>query len=426
MKIGLAINGGGAALAVALSLFNPAALAQTDRFVATTGSNAGNTCLNAATPCASVGHAISQANVGDRVRVAAGTYTESLTIDRDIEISGVGSNETIIQAAASPGAVVQRVIFVNSGQQLLLRHLTVRHGFADGSSSISRRGGGIYLDGGDLELEDVILTANRARSDGGAIYNSSGTVTVLNSDIRSNWGCQIGGSCGNGGAINNFSGALTLRNTLLRGNEAGRGGAIYTGGAGNSLSLTNVALTGNLAANLGGAIANVAGQLQLTNVVFSANRAIGEGGGLHSQSSGATPVIRNSIFWNNQDNSGVGTAGASIFNSALTATTVSHSLIQGCGGSGGGWNADCGADLGGNLVPQNPGFTEAISPGSAPNSNGYFRQGTASPVINRGNNAYIAGVSTDLDGWARIIDGVVDLGPYEFGNDGLFRDRFEQ
>ncbi|MCC5865580.1 MAG: hypothetical protein JJU31_10710 [Wenzhouxiangella sp.] len=340
-------------------------------------------------------------------------------------MTGYTSDETIIQAAASPGAVVQRVIFVNSGQQLLLRHLTIRHGFADGSSSISRRGGGIYLDGGQLELEDVILTANRARSDGGAIYNSSGTVTVLNSDIRSNQGCQIDGSCGNGGAINNFSGALTLRNTLLRGNEAGRGGAIYTSGAGNTLSMTNVAVTGNLAANLGGAIANVAGQLQLTNVVFSANRAIGEGGGLHSQSSGATPVIRNSVFWNNQDNSGIGTAGASIFNSALTSTTVSHSLIQGCGGSGGGWNADCGADLGGNVLPQNPGFTEAISPGSTPNPNGYFRQGTASPLINRGNNAYIAGVGTDLDGWARIIDGVVDLGPYEFGNDGLFRDRFE-
>ncbi|MCC5865581.1 MAG: hypothetical protein JJU31_10715 [Wenzhouxiangella sp.] len=91
MKIAFAINGGGAALAAALALFNPAALAQTERFVATTGSNGGNTCMNAATPCASVGHAISQANAGDRVRVAAGTYTESLTIDRHIEISGVAS-----------------------------------------------------------------------------------------------------------------------------------------------------------------------------------------------------------------------------------------------------------------------------------------------------------------------------------------------
>ncbi len=47
-------------------------------------------------------------------------------------------------------------------------------------------------------------------------------------------------------------------------------------------------------------------------------------------------------------------------------------------------------------------------------------------MINQGDNSFITGVSTDLDGFARIIDGTVDLGPYEFGSDlFIFRDRFE-
>ncbi len=416
-----------AGLVLAAALSGSPALAQTDRFVATSGSDGGNSCVNSGSPCATIGHALNQSNAGDRIQVAAGVYTETLSIDRNIEIRGAGPDQTFIQAAASPGAVTQRVIFVEASRDLSLRQLTVRHGYADGSSSVSRRGGGIYLDGGVLTLEFVALAANRARSSGGAIYNNAGSITGLHVDFQSNRGCQLGGGggCGDGGAINNLSGSLNLTNSFLRGNEAGRGGAVYSSGTGATMSLTNVALTGNYAANLGGAIANVAGQPQLTNVVFSANRAIGDGGGLHSQSTGAAPVIRNSIFWNNQDQSGVGTRTASLFNSALTQTSVAHSMIQGCAGSGGGWDSDCGTDLGGNLVPANPNFVEPIMPASAPSALGYFRQNTGSPVIGQGNNSFIASVTTDLDGLARIVDGTVDLGPYEFGNDGLFRDRFE-
>jgi hypothetical protein len=38
----------------------------------------------------------------------------------------------------------------------------------------------------------------------------------------------------------------------------------------------------------------------------------------------------------------------------------------------------------------------------------------ASPCINAGNNSYIT-TATDKDGKPRIINGAVDMGPYEFG-----------
>lgn len=132
------------------------------------------------------------------------------------------------------------------------------------------------------------------------------------------------------------------------------------------------------------------------------------------------------MFWNNRDRNGTGTARSSIASSALSNPRISHSLVQGCGSSGAGWDQDCGEDLGNNLPNQNPQFTDPIGPDHAPSAAGYFRQLSGSPLINQGNNQFIAGVDLDLDGRARIVNAVVDLGPYEFGNDGLFKDRFEQ
>jgi len=47
-----------------------------------------------------------------------------------------------------------------------------------------------------------------------------------------------------------------------------------------------------------------------------------------------------------------------------------------------------------------------------------------SPVRDQGNNIFVAGIDTDLDGAARIFGGTVDLGPYE-GTDLIFADGFE-
>ena len=42
----------------------------------------------------------------------------------------------------------------------------------------------------------------------------------------------------------------------------------------------------------------------------------------------------------------------------------------------------------------------------------------------QGNNTFVTGIATDLDGEARIFGGIVDLGPYE-GTDLIFSDGFE-
>lgn len=105
-----------ALLVVAVSVWaaQPAALAQpgaADRYVAVSGDDTLNDCLNPAAPCRTIAHAVDQADPGDTVRVAEGTYLENLTIYRPLILEGgyeaatwtrdIDLYETIIDGSAS-------------------------------------------------------------------------------------------------------------------------------------------------------------------------------------------------------------------------------------------------------------------------------------------------------------------------------------
>ena len=61
------------------------------RYVALTGSDAGNDCTDAATPCATLVHACGLANTGDTIELSAGTYNEpGLVIDKALYFVGAG------------------------------------------------------------------------------------------------------------------------------------------------------------------------------------------------------------------------------------------------------------------------------------------------------------------------------------------------
>ena len=63
------------------------------RYVATTGSDTSNNCTNMLSPCATLTHAVDQANDGDTINIAAGTYDEaaSLLIEKQLIIEGLGA-----------------------------------------------------------------------------------------------------------------------------------------------------------------------------------------------------------------------------------------------------------------------------------------------------------------------------------------------
>jgi hypothetical protein len=71
---------------------SPAASAPVEH-VSTTGTDSGN-CISA--PCATINYAISQAPSGQTIRVAAGTYNQTVNVSKPVKIMGAGASSTTI------------------------------------------------------------------------------------------------------------------------------------------------------------------------------------------------------------------------------------------------------------------------------------------------------------------------------------------
>jgi len=449
------------------------------RFVdGNSGSDSGNNCTGAATPCSTIARAITVAQAGDTIEIANATYTEMLVVDKALAMRGQSRAGTIIQAAADRGTASDRVINVDDDTDFELSDATIRHGRAGVGTSDGDNGGGLECLGGDLLLERVTFSANDAEglgaglrsggnvvvmtdvtfsengdsatSNGGGAFlgdnfvvtdatlanvvfenntaNNGGGLRLANAQALLSGVAFIGNSTeDNGGGLvyegsNSVVSSLELRNVAFVGNSAGvGGGGMFSVTNDTPYSMVNVLFSGN-AANLGGALFNQAGldggSRVLTNVTMSGNRAELRGGAI------AQPremIFRNTVIWNNSDPSGTGTAEATMDDFfSDDVIEVSNSLLQGYPANEfpGSNNLD-GTDPG-----NNPLFREAVNPNGAPSPAGNLRLQLESPVRDQGNNSFVAGIDTDLDGEARIFDGIVDLGPYE-GTDVLFADGFE-
>ncbi len=83
-------------------------------YVSTTGSDAAN-CTSPSTACATINGAIGKAVAGDTIKVAAGTYDQTVAIDKAIRLAGAGATKTIINGAGiDPGGTTYGVLYVGS------------------------------------------------------------------------------------------------------------------------------------------------------------------------------------------------------------------------------------------------------------------------------------------------------------------------
>jgi predicted outer membrane repeat protein len=306
-------------------------------------------------------------------------------------------------------------------------------------------------------LVNVTFIGNSAGVHGGAIYSQAINGTSNPSLIEVTF---FDNSAVKGGAVYNFgfNGASSpnLRDVNFSENSAVYGGAMYSLGnqgdsnpilvnvafSGNSAdtwggamvnegrdsgysspSLKNVVFSGNSALN-GGAIYNFVSSGTsfpiLSNVTFSGNSAGKDGGAMYNDGSSgglSSALVRNSILWNNKDISGIGTITAAIYN-ASTTTKLINSIVQGSF-PGNSWIGGS-YDNGGGNIDEDPKFIAPVDPATAPTTNGNLRLQSNSPAIDVGDNTFVSGVTTDLAGEPRIVDGdedgtlTVDMGAYEY------------
>ncbi len=282
---------------------------------------------------------------GGTVNIAAGTYTESLTVNKTLTLTGVSSGTTIIQAVTG-----QRVITVTAGNKLRLENLTVTGG------QTTDVGGGVYLVNGSLTLVNCRLANNSAAYGGGVFQaDASGRVDVIDSRIELNTtsnhggGLYVSGSAAftnaqilsntaswHGGGVHVQSGRADLIGGVFSGNRAinGNGGAVNLNG---SITISGTQIVSNTAINGGGLQQwNVGPAVSITNTRFERNVARGVGGGAAVSS---TLSISNSTFVSNTVDSGNGnsTFGGGVYAGAASqifaSTFTGNSALCLYGGS---------------------------------------------------------------------------------------------
>ena len=198
-----------------------------------------------------------------------------------------------------------------------------------------------------------------------------------------------GGADASGGGIRN-AGNLTLLNLAIRNNtvQNGDGGGIANLSSGR-MQLTNVTLSGNVAASRGGGIGNdVGGSMQLVNVTLTDNGAF-QGGNIDNL--GDAQLV-NTIVVNSRTGSNC---------TGLAILTLGHNIDDG---------ESCGLIAPGDLPDTDPGL-------GAPIGTFVYPLSVGSPAIDAGDNGHCP--ATDQRGAPRPTDGNADgtfrcdIGAYE-------------
>jgi hypothetical protein len=100
------------------------------RFVnATGGTDASNDCLTQGNPCLTIQHAVdgdtTAACSGDTVNVAAGTYTEQVTIDTVLSLVGTGATIQVPAPPPPPLADTHDIVTIGAMANVELTGFTV-------------------------------------------------------------------------------------------------------------------------------------------------------------------------------------------------------------------------------------------------------------------------------------------------------------
>jgi hypothetical protein len=287
-----------------------------------------------------------------------------------------------------------------------------------GNSSLSVGGGvGNF---GTLTMTNCTVTHNSAGFYGGGLFNAqtTSTLTLNNCTVRDN-----SATGGTGGGVANFA-ALTVTDSTFSGNSASGGGGLanfVTGSNAPTLNMSNSTVSGNSADISGGGFLNAGGAATLTNCTFNGNSA-SLGGGIVNDAAGTLNVTSCTISGNSANDGGgidqrFGTM--SLGNSIVAANTAPQDKdIRGVITTDLGHNL-LGASLSGTTFGPGNVYTDTPMLGALANNGGPTQTMAllpGSPAIDAGDNALVAGITTDQGGALRTVGASVDIGAFEVQN----------
>ncbi|MEW6608856.1 MAG: right-handed parallel beta-helix repeat-containing protein, partial [bacterium] len=369
--------------------------------------------------------------IDGKVVVLPGTYTEAVYINKRIAIIGAGTDSTIITAIGIPDTNTVTFDGYDANGTITGFIITGGIGYLGGA--------GIYCQN---DTNPTIIN-NTISNNWWGIYCNNSSPTITNNIILESNYCSI--SCegnsspsvtnntisGNGRGIVCWESSPTITNNTIAGNDDC---GIYCGYL-SSTTITNNTISEN---NGDGIICDRAISPFLTNNTISGNNHYGISCYISS------PIITNSIISGNRwdgisceidssptitnntisKNNGNGIycgkdSSPTTTNNIITENGTTSSFCYGIMVNSGNPSIDYN-DVWENGLTGNQNYYNCsagandISSDPEFISNTDFHPGTSSPCINKGSNTAPAIPPTDKDGNPRIVNGIVDMGAYEF------------
>jgi hypothetical protein len=321
------------------------------RYVAPTGNDTDNACTNSSVPCRTIQHGVDQAQPGEEIRVAAGTYSGTQTVT----ITQSGYPYTYTQVAIITKSLTLRggystadwatsnpttnPTIIDAQQQG--RGITT---VGDGSQTVTVDGftiaGGDYTGLGNPP-GDWHLCRRTGADCGGGLFARRVTVVVRNCTVTDNIASRTRVSSDGGGIyLWDLSAGSRIENVTVSDNratsEGGEGGGIYIVD-GHGVTIVRSTLEGNSASAKGGGMVISDpdySAVVIEDTTFISNTVSGdgaEGGGLYAYLALQGEALRMDRV--RMQGNQAGSQGAAIYlrkiGSDLTTARLSNLLLTG-------------------------------------------------------------------------------------------------
>lgn len=327
--------------------------------------------------------AVDAASEGDVVKVARGIYTATapqvVTIKKSIRlVGGYRADDWSLPRSSDHAAVVdaeqvlgRRGIFIDGRgvPTVTVKGFRIRRGDAQASG-----GGGVYVAGGSVVLEENVIEACTAGTRGGGVFVADGRVRLCNSILQRNAAQYGGGLYVGGGSV------VLERNTFMENEAPPMGGAIAIDG-GVVVGANNVVAENTLA---GAGVYLSGGHLTASHWTLVNNGRYGIIANLGIDIDSGSATLRQSIVASHTD----GLCGTG----AAARQTLFHRVGRPC---------IAGASCASNLV----GDPKFVDP-----SAGDYHIAADSAAIDRGHSLDVV---SDMDGDIRPVGTASDIGADE-------------